>query len=146
MATSQNRELEEPLSSAPAGTGRKLHAFAHFLGQNIVTWLLSRRKAHWEMQSSKGPRALPKVVLMPAEVGRKDTDDIEQFLLQLYLFIFFGGGQGSCFDAPTKAGLGSHRVVSGKCLHPSEPLLSHVRSRFMISESSAGQERWSEGS
>lgn len=103
MATSQNRELEEPLSSAPAGTGRKLHAFAHFLGQNIVTWLLSRRKAHWEMQSSKGPRALPKVVLMPAEVGRKDTDDIEQFLLQLYLF-FWGVGGGLALMPPPKLG------------------------------------------
>lgn len=103
MATSQNRELEEPLSSAPAGTGRKLHAFAHFLGQNIVTWLLSRRKAHWEMQSSKGPRALPKVVLMPAEVGRKDTDDIEQFLLQLYLF-FGGVGGGLALMPPPKLG------------------------------------------
>lgn len=103
MATSQKRELEEPLSSAPAGTGRKLHAFAHFLGQNIVTWLLSRRKAHWEMQSSKGPRALPKVVLMPAEVGRKDTDDIEQFLLQLYLF-FWGVGGGLALMPPPKLG------------------------------------------
>lgn len=103
MATSQNRELEEPLSSAPAGTGRKLHAFAHFLGQNIVTWLLSRRKAHWEMQSSKGPRALPKVVLMPAEVGRKDTDNIEQFLLQLYLF-FWGVGGGLALMPPPKLG------------------------------------------
>lgn len=103
MATSQKRELEEPLSSAPAGTGRKLHAFAHFLGQNIVTWLLSRRKAHWEMQSSKGPRALPKVVLMPAEVGRKDTDDIEQFLLQLYLF-FWGVGEGLALMPPPKLG------------------------------------------
>lgn len=103
MATSQKRELEEPLSSAPAGTGRKLHAFAHFLGQNIVTWLLSRRKAHWEMQSSKGPRALPKVVLMPAEVGRKDTDDIEQFLLQLYLF-FWGVGRGLALMPPPKLG------------------------------------------
>lgn len=103
MATSQNRELEEPLSSAPAGTGRKLHAFAHFLGQNIVTWLHSRRKAHWEMQSSKGPRALPKVVLMPAEVGRKDTDNIEQFLLQLYLF-FWGVGGGLALMPPPKLG------------------------------------------
>lgn len=103
MATSQKRELEEPLSSAPAGTGRKLHAFAHFLGQNIVTWLLSRRKAHWEMQSSKGPRALPKVVLMPAEVGRKDMDNIEQFLLQLYLF-FWGVGGGLALMPPPKLG------------------------------------------
>lgn len=50
----------------------KFPVFARFIGQNIVTGLLSGYKRNWEKQSSDGLYTLLKLLLIPKEVERKD--------------------------------------------------------------------------